>query len=634
MKSKSWPVIFPYEPRSNQKIIMEHINIVLDRKGHLIVESGTGSGKTICSIAPTLEYSMKNKKKVLYLTRTNSQQKQVIIELRKIQTKKKIFGIGMQGRKNMCPLLEDRPDLKKGSAEELSKICGDLKKASIDGGKGCRYYSNMLDHDIDDVRILAKKDIPTVDEFVGLCKEYGNICPYEANKLILKEAVVITAPYIYFFSPIIRRALLDWMNVHISDLIVIVDEAHNLSDYARELYSRELTIRALELAALEGKDIGNPQLTDSLKLSGACTMMQNIVQSTANEYVVDDDGLVPPTEIEEQLMSQLKSTSRDVQIMIMNMVTHGDIIRESKRKKGKLPRSHIFKTATFLQEWTMLEEGEFAKLIAAGENPRLEAYCLNPARATGILNECHCSIHMSGTISPVDEYRDSIGLPKDTDCLRLPSPFSKENRLVIFTDDMTTKYDTLARDEDMIPRMKELIVDILKKYHKNTILFFPSFSLLARFSDITSDINRDIYFEEQGMSQEELMQTVKNFKLKESAVMFAVMGGRISEGIDFPDRELEIAILVGIPFPKPTAKHKSLLNYYDKRFGKGWEYTVKAPTVRKLMQSIGRLLRREADRGVAIILDSRMTQLKNEIPEAIVTNNPIEDMDSFFSRNC
>ena len=112
--------------------------------------------------------------------------------------------------------------------------------------------------------------------------------------------------------------------------------------------------------------------------------------------------------------------------------------------------------------------------------------------------------------------------------------------------------------------------------------------------------------------------------------MFAVMGGRISEGIDFPDRELEIAILVGIPFPKPTAKHRSLLNYYDKRFGKGWEYTVKAPTVRKLMQSIGRLLRRETDRGVAIVLDSRMTQLKNEISEAVVTSNPIEDIELFF----
>ncbi|MCK5397510.1 MAG: ATP-dependent DNA helicase, partial [Thermoplasmata archaeon] len=519
-----------------------------------------------------------------------------------------------------------------GSSSTSGSSGGSSSTSGSSGGSGCKYYINLLNHDIDDVRALAKRDIPAVEEMVELCKEYGDVCPYEANKLLLKEAIVITAPYIYFFSPIIRRALLDWMGVHISDLIVIVDEAHNLSDYARELYSRELTVRALELAALESRDIGNPQLTAGLDLSEACNLMQSIIQSTASEYVVDDDGLVPPTEIREQLMSHLKGTSREVQIMIMNMVTHGDIVRETKRKKGKLPRSHIFKTATFLQDWIMLEESEYAKLVSVGDdNPQLESYCLNPAKATGILNDCHSSIHLSGTINPIMEYRDSIGLPQDTDCLSLPSPFSKENRLVIFTDDMTTKYDTLARDEDMIPRMKELIGNILNKYHRNTILFFPSFSLLARFSDIAAEIGRDVYFEEQGMSQEELMSTVKNFKLKKGAVMFAVMGGRISEGIDFPDRELEIAILIGIPFPKPTAKHRALLNYYDRIFGKGWEYTVKAPTVRKMMQSIGRLLRRESDRGVALILDSRMTQLKNEIPEARITETPVEDIGSFFT---
>ena len=163
MSRKTWPGIFPYEPRPNQKIIMDHINSALDKRGHLIAESGTGSGKTICSLAPAMEYSLKHKKKVLYLTRTNSQQRQVIVELRKIQARKKIFGIGMQGRKNMCPLLEDRPDLKRGSAEELSKVCGDLKKATVDQGKGCEYYSNLLNHDIDDVQTLARDNIPTVD---------------------------------------------------------------------------------------------------------------------------------------------------------------------------------------------------------------------------------------------------------------------------------------------------------------------------------------------------------------------------------------------------------------------------------------------------------------------------------------
>jgi DNA excision repair protein ERCC-2 len=278
-----------------------------------------------------------------------------------------------------------------------------------------------------------------------------------------------------------------------------------------------------------------------------------------------------------------------------------------------------------------LENNEYAKLVIGGENPRLEAYCLNPSRATGILNECHTSVHMSGTLSPLGEYRDSIGLPSETRCISLPSPFPKENRIILYVEDYTTRYDTLARDENMIPRMKEHILDITGKFKKNTIIFFPSFALLSKFSDLAPLTDRDCHFEERGMTQEELMTTVHNFKLGDCGVMFSVMGGRVSEGIDFPDRELEIAILVGIPFPKPTAKQKSLLNYYDIKFGKGWEYTVKAPTVRKMMQSIGRLLRRETDRGAALILDSRMVQFKTEIPEARQSSDTVKDLAVFFS---
>lgn len=632
MKGKERPALFPYEPRENQKVIMSNISDILERKGHLIAESGTGSGKTICSLAPALQYALEHRKKVLYLTRTNSQQKQVIIELRKINQKTKVFGLGMQGRQNMCPLLAERADLRAGTAEELSKVCGDMKRANAEGGKGCAFYGRLLEHDLQPLGKKARESLPTVEEFIGLCKTDNDICPYEANKLLLKDAAVVTAPYVYFFSPVIRRALLDWMGVHIADLIVIVDEAHNLADYARELHSRDLTLKAIELSLQEANEIGNPRVSESLAISDACILFGDIVRSAVSEYVIEDDGLVPPSEIEEQIMGRLKATSHEVRVMLTNMVTHGDILREARRKQGKLPRSHIHRTASFIRDWMSLEDIEFAKLASASDTPKLEAYCLNPALATSVLLECHSSIHLSGTISPVDEYRDSIGLPGDTVCLVLPSPFRMENRMILYTEDLTSRFETLASDKTMVPRMKSLIAEILTAHRRNTILFFPSFSMMSVFSDVADGLGRDVYLEEQGMTQDELMATVGNFKLSRGAVMFAVMGGRISEGIDFPDRELEIAILVGIPYPKPTAKHRSLLNYYDQRFGKGWEYTVKAPTVRKMMQSIGRLLRRETDRGAAVILDSRMTQFRSEIPEATPSADPVQDVRAFFEQ--
>jgi len=107
----------------------------------------------------------------------------------------------------------------------------------------------------------------------------------------------------------------------------------------------------------------------------------------------------------------------------------------------------------------------------------------------------------------------------------------------------------------------------------------------------------------------------------------------VSEGIDFPDSELEVAVIIGIPYPKPTAKQRALQYYYDIKFGKGWEYTVKAPTARKLLQSIGRLIRSEKDRGVAVILDRRAAQFKEYIPSMRETDDPLKEVLDFWSAN-
>ena len=133
------------------------------------------------------------------------------------------------------------------------------------------------------------------------------------------------------------------------------------------------------------------------------------------------------------------------------------------------------------------------------------------------------------------------------------------------------------------------------------------------------------------MKQEDLMATVQRFKDRKGSVLFAVMGGRISEGIDFPRDELEIALLMGIPYPKPSARQRSLLEYYEIKFGRGWDYTVKAPASRKLMQSIGRLYRTETDRGVALIMDHRSIQFKGQITGIRPAGNIIAEMSNFFA---
>ncbi len=131
------------------------------------------------------------------------------------------------------------------------------------------------------------------------------------------------------------------------------------------------------------------------------------------------------------------------------------------------------------------------------------------------------------------------------------------------------------------------------------------------------------------MSQPDLMGMVNEFK-ENGGVLLSVIGGRISEGMDFPGEELEVAIVVGIPYPKPTARQRGLQHYYDLKFGKGWDYTVKAPAVRKLLQATGRLVRSEEDLGAAVILDERAAHFRQYIEDLKLTADVSRSVNDFF----
>jgi len=280
-----------------------------------------------------------------------------------------------------------------------------------------------------------------------------------------------------------------------------------------------------------------------------------------------------------------------------------------------------------------MDEEYYVKLIVGGDNPYFEGSCLDPSLACQFFHEAAGSLHMSGTLAPLYEYRDSIGLPGDSVLRTFPSPFPRENRLVLYSEQVSTKFEEMAQDEGMVPRIEGHVINICNTIDRNIVVFFPSYSLLERFlaDGVLKKVRKRVHLEERGMPQAELMETVALFKqyTLDGNVLFAVMGGRVSEGIDFPDRELEVAILVGIPFPKPTAKQRALLHYYEMKFGRGWEYTVKVPAVRKMLQAIGRLIRTETDIGAAVILDRRAQQFADRMD--LVRSEALQnDLINFF----
>ncbi|HVO77278.1 MAG TPA: helicase C-terminal domain-containing protein, partial [Methanomassiliicoccales archaeon] len=400
-----------------------------------------------------------------------------------------------------------------------------------------------------------------------------------------------------------------------------------------ETKSADLSRHFLQLVRKEVDEYGDPEVLSGASLLDFVVVMEQLLDEAVSDYLIEDDGLIPPDLVSSGLLEAFSTTSRSLSIAAKAMMTHGEIVKESKKEQGRLPRSYIYSFGGFLNFWLNMDEEYYVKLVVGGENPAFEGYCLDPSLACGFFNESAGSLHMSGTLMPMYEYRDSIGLPKDSAMRAFPSPFPKENRLVLFLEDVTTKFEEIAQDEEMIPRLERHVVSICNAVERNTVVFFPSYSLMDRFvqDKVVQKIRRKVHLEERGMPQGELMDTVSRFKRSGpgGAVLFAVMGGRISEGVDFPDRELQVALLAGIPFPKPTARQRALLHYYEMKFSKGWEYTVKVPASRKMQQAIGRLIRNETDIGIAFILDKRARQFEDRI-ESRPTDAPVADALAFF----
>lgn len=617
---------FPYSYRKYQREITELVERTING-GHLILQAGTGSGKTVCALYPTLKYAVSEDRRILYLVRTNSQQRQVIVELRRIGG---AFGIGIRGRHSVCMFVRNDSKLGEGSPDDLSRFCTGKKMKTVRGERGgCRYYSNLLNVDLGCIENWARDNMPTVEQFFGRCKGLG-ICPYEASKLLIPSARLVICPYVYFFDHRIRLNLLEWMGVNVRDLLLIVDEAHNLPEYAREMRSAHLTIHSIRLASREAEKFGDVKVLGSVTVKMFCNILSDTISSLVSDFVEEDDGLLPPSQLEEDLMYKLKLTSNQLKALFSNLVSFGEVIREKRREEGRLPKSYIYSLGAFLSFWISMDTSSHVKLVNFGDRFGIEGYCLDPSHIGEIVKECQASVHMSGTLEPLVEYRETLGLPESTTLARFPSPFPPENKRVFYVEDVTTRYEELHTNETLIPRLKNRVLDVLRRIPCNTVVFFHSHDMLEEFLEVGSKVARPLYVERRGLTQDELMERLDEFKMG-SGILFAVMGGRVSEGLDFPDRELEMAVLVGIPYPKPTAKQKSLLRYCDLRFGKGWDYAVKAPATRKLLQSIGRLIRRESDIGVALILDKRARTFSTTIEGLALVEDPIGEARKFFS---
>ena len=190
------------------------------------------------------------------------------------------------------------------------------------------------------------------------------------NKALIREAVVIVVPYIYVFDKTIRIMLFDWLSTSEDDILLVVDEAHNLPDYLRDLFSAQLSARMLNGCVFEAEKIGDPSIANGkISVSKFCKILSEIVDDLRDTYVygilengirrnmhVKSDAFIPSHELESEILSRLKITSITLRDIISDLIAYGEKIQDYRQKEGKLPRSYIHKLGIFLEFWICITQ--------------------------------------------------------------------------------------------------------------------------------------------------------------------------------------------------------------------------------------------------------------------------------------
>ncbi len=622
--------LFPFSRiREEQRRMLEGVVKTLENGGSLLANAPTGIGKTAASLPPALAYAMENGKTVFFLTPKHSHHQIVIETLRKIRDRhgKKIISVDIVGKQWTC-LYEGVQDL---TSKEFNQFCHAHKR-----NETCRFHNevyaggskNLSKKTKEVIREIKAKNPMHSEEISALCGRYG-ICPYEASILVGRSANVVICDYYHIFHPSVRQAFLSKMGKALEDVILIVDEAHNLPERVRKLMSYTLSEYTINQAIKEARVLREENLEEDLE------SLINVMRSFGKR--LKGDGMFIK---KEEFVSRIESsTNLEIEAFTDNLEAFGEAILELPNRY----RSYCMNIASFLKEW-MDKKNESAHvrlfqtyLSQTGRRHQVSLKCLDPAVYTEeIFSSVHASVLMSATLLPLDMYRTILGL-HNAYMEEYHNPFPPENRLVLLTHGITTKYT--KRSAHMWGKIAGILSRIINSVPGNVAAFFPSYQILDIVSGMVDVGNKEALMEKREMKKRqrrELYKQLARLSDGRGGVLFAVQAGSFSEGMDFPGRMLDCVVVVGLPLEKPTLETEALINYYDFKFGRGWDYGYIYPAMNRALQAAGRCIRSETDRGVIVLMDDRFNwrNYRKCFPrdmKSIITEKPEMYVKKFFT---
>ena len=563
---------FPFPYREGQRDIVSGVYHTVSSGKTLFVQAPTGVGKTMSAIFPSVRAIGEGKGETLfYLTAktiTGTVAQEAFHILREKGLKFKVTAI--TAKEKLC--FQDTPE------------CTPEK---------CPYAKGHFDRVNDAVYELWTTEEVYSREVIRAHAEKWQVCPFEMCLDLSIWVDGIICDYNYVFDPNVHLKRFFGENIS-GDHIFLIDEAHNLVERGREMYSAGISRQSL--VALRKKirkrfsklartlDKANRQMME---------LEENLAETGKGYQVLPNPGGLP--------------------ITFLTISGELEEILEEKELEEELRREILefyFIVRDFLNVSELVDENYVVYTENnAEEGFRLRLFCVNPAENLGeYLKKGKSAIFFSATMFPMLYYRELLTTDRDAYGIYVQSPFPKENRRILIGSDVSSRYTRRNRAE--YRKIAGYIARCVWQRQGNYMVFFPSYRLMEDVlqvyeEEFSVDWVRCVC-QTPDMTEQEREGFLEEFQEREGTLVgFCVLGGIFSEGVDLTGESLIGAVIVGTGLPQIGSQREILKEYYDKKNHCGFDYAYRYPGMNKVLQAAGRVIRTKEDKGVILLLDDR-----------------------------
>ena len=561
---------FPFSYREGQRKMVSSVYHAIGASRQIFIQAPTGVGKTMSTIFPAVRAVGEGKGETIFyltaktITRTVAQEAFEV--LREKGMKYKVVTI--TAKEKLCFMDETKCD-----------------------PVHCPYARGHFDRVNDAVYELwttkSRYDRETIREQA----EKWQVCPFEMCLDLSVWVDAVICDYNYVFDPTVHLKRFFGEGAG-GDYIFLIDEAHNLAERGREMYSasicREDAVRVRKVMKERA-----PRLYRSLgKLD---KQLKELQVDCGNYLVLPGTGSI--------IMTILKVQGE----FDAFLEAHKDVELEDEVRK------FYFDIRNFLNIAELIDEN-YVVYAENGEDGlfRLKLFCVNPAVNLGeYLKKGRSAVFFSATLLPMNYYRKLLSNRQDDYGIYVESPFSQKNRCILNAGDVSSLYSRRGYEE--YHKIAEYIARTVWQRQGNYMVFFPSYKMLEEVYAVYEEefsVNWvKCICQNSSMKEQEREEFLREFEQdQESLVAFCIMGGIFSEGIDLLGEKLIGAILVGTGLPQLGNEREILRSFYTENGENGFDYAYRYPGMNKVLQAAGRVIRTREDHGVILLLDERFRQ--------------------------